>query len=877
MKDVVTTQLSRINFVDLAGSEALSYEFGTKQQEETKSINLSLLALRHVITSLATKESFIPYRESVLTRLLAPSLSMNSVTAILCTVNANEKHLAMTQGTLRFGNVSQSIVQKAQMNEFIRGKDGGVVYKDKIVETTLQIEDAKKMKVPKEYRPATITSMHVPTRQGNVHAWQAVPEDGSFNRYALCIHAFGTGCSGEDWSGVFNGLCHQGYKCLSLDMPGFGKTPGPRQTSRTERFDEAGGPMEIIYDAIDYLTEKVKSRKVIIVGWDWGAGMGMYACLGGYKNRVSALALYHPSWTDKIDLLHSIAQPVLLCWVPTDQLHLYSTGKRMAKVIPKSKLASLVLKAGKERNSEDVFSVLETTIVDWVEEIDKKIAGPKKVIRKPTPPPEPKPVVTPPPEGDDGASSDISDSESDDDDEDGSLSTQSSFLACLLSDPMAAAAAVTRGPMSRREAKKKVLPASFATSVPSDEDVPFAAFRSLVVAKDATQLRQLQDALLGRNDQGGNRPIALRICGALPTISPHTSWKDFTKSKIWNLDSQAFVAGALDFFEMRNTFARYPPGRRVFVKCANVCTDFLSPGFGGYVPDGSTFFTFKARISPKSTSSECVVILPDATGGSNHSEKTVKWSHVLEWNEGTRFPPGSQPSTIAFEDAIMCRYHGVITRAKVAQCAISIEPILHDLYHAYREWVSSRTTAAGEEVLRLQVKAVRKLWTCIDMIHHVQMGKDPKRLCVPDCGRLATYGQWHCHGMASVFAAFLLPFSRAIGLDVRYRDGFFMNGYSRDCADSCWNRVPRQSADHTWLEVTFFPSCVTYCCDPSFVNDEGILCDLDWAYSGSGHRFPVRNLTSSLPTERLPIDQSIFIDDGSQSALHVQESVILER
>lgn len=51
--DIFLLRLSELNLVDLAGSETLTYEFGDKQQSETKHINLSLTMLKTVITALS--------------------------------------------------------------------------------------------------------------------------------------------------------------------------------------------------------------------------------------------------------------------------------------------------------------------------------------------------------------------------------------------------------------------------------------------------------------------------------------------------------------------------------------------------------------------------------------------------------------------------------------------------------------------------------------------------------------------------------------------------------------------------------------------------------------------------------------------------------
>ena len=80
---------SEINLVDLAGSESLS-SGNTDRQRECKNINKSLLALSNVILDLSRQKSnskFISYRTSKLTRILQKSLSGNSKTLIICTIN----------------------------------------------------------------------------------------------------------------------------------------------------------------------------------------------------------------------------------------------------------------------------------------------------------------------------------------------------------------------------------------------------------------------------------------------------------------------------------------------------------------------------------------------------------------------------------------------------------------------------------------------------------------------------------------------------------------------------------------------------------------------------------------------------------------------
>lgn len=84
---VVTT--SYLNLVDLAGSERADQTGATGSRlKEAGSINKSLLSLSCVIQKLSQAEpdTFINYRDSKLTRILAASLGGNAMTAIICNV-----------------------------------------------------------------------------------------------------------------------------------------------------------------------------------------------------------------------------------------------------------------------------------------------------------------------------------------------------------------------------------------------------------------------------------------------------------------------------------------------------------------------------------------------------------------------------------------------------------------------------------------------------------------------------------------------------------------------------------------------------------------------------------------------------------------------
>ena len=113
------SKLSRIYFVDLAGSEKVAKtDVKGKQLEEAKNINKSLTALGMVINTLAEgkKGAHVPYRDSKLTRLLQDSLGGNSLTTLLIAASMCSYNDKETVSTLRFGQRAKAIKNKPKEN-----------------------------------------------------------------------------------------------------------------------------------------------------------------------------------------------------------------------------------------------------------------------------------------------------------------------------------------------------------------------------------------------------------------------------------------------------------------------------------------------------------------------------------------------------------------------------------------------------------------------------------------------------------------------------------------------------------------------------------------------------------------------------------------
>lgn len=119
-KDVETgtRRSGKLHFVDLAGSEKVGKTNVSGQQlEEAKMINKSLSALGMVINALTERQSFVPYRDSKLTRLLQESLGGNSQTTLVIACSMSSYNDVETLGTLRFGQRAKKIQNKPIVNQ----------------------------------------------------------------------------------------------------------------------------------------------------------------------------------------------------------------------------------------------------------------------------------------------------------------------------------------------------------------------------------------------------------------------------------------------------------------------------------------------------------------------------------------------------------------------------------------------------------------------------------------------------------------------------------------------------------------------------------------------------------------------------------------
>eukprot|EP00767_Chilomastix_cuspidata_P007740 gnl/Chilomastix_cuspidata/854.p1 GENE.gnl/Chilomastix_cuspidata/854~~gnl/Chilomastix_cuspidata/854.p1 ORF type:complete len:762 (-),score=207.15 gnl/Chilomastix_cuspidata/854:1206-3329(-) len=124
-KDTDVETKAQLYLCDLAGSEIASK---TKTQgqnlAEAGFINSSLTQLRRVVEAIVLNSTlkeprYIPFRDSILTRLLKQCLGGNSRTFIICCATPSELSSTETISTLRFGEIASKIVNTTEKQQNI--------------------------------------------------------------------------------------------------------------------------------------------------------------------------------------------------------------------------------------------------------------------------------------------------------------------------------------------------------------------------------------------------------------------------------------------------------------------------------------------------------------------------------------------------------------------------------------------------------------------------------------------------------------------------------------------------------------------------------------------------------------------------------------
>ncbi|XP_063844292.1 kinesin-like protein KIF21A isoform X1 [Scylla paramamosain] len=114
-----------LKLVDLAGAEGVGRAQSSGMQfTEGVNINKGLLCLGKVLAALSSSSGYVPYRESLLTRVLKDSLGGGTHTTMIACVNPSSNNVHETINTLRYAEQARNIKIKVYALSTIKKKEG---------------------------------------------------------------------------------------------------------------------------------------------------------------------------------------------------------------------------------------------------------------------------------------------------------------------------------------------------------------------------------------------------------------------------------------------------------------------------------------------------------------------------------------------------------------------------------------------------------------------------------------------------------------------------------------------------------------------------------------------------------------------------------
>eukprot|EP00927_Polykrikos_kofoidii_P049380 TRINITY_DN43444_c0_g1_i1.p1 TRINITY_DN43444_c0_g1~~TRINITY_DN43444_c0_g1_i1.p1 ORF type:complete len:973 (+),score=143.50 TRINITY_DN43444_c0_g1_i1:171-2921(+) len=768
--------------------------------DASKAINGSLLVLARVIAKLTQdggqRASHVPFRDSKLTVLLRDCLGGNCRTSLITTLLAsNEEEAART---LRFA--SRATYVENMLEKESKDRERELAAQQREVEEE-QLDAAREAVERLEVVDGLLM---VPSRAGlvacNLYGGNRVE-----GRVVLLLH----GCPGDsrnlEWMAA--ALRPAGFTPIGVDQPGFGGSSAlTARPCHSSRSCDEGGPVDVLLDVLNYFGVK----KACVFGYDWGGGIAI-SFASKFPKRTARLVLFHAMYNETpAGELARLNVSVDLLWVKTDQFHPLKLGKQLDKRLKTSVLTVMDVGRFDPKTYSSQYPKAQARMVEKCIAafegatgsssspqgaaaapvvLPKAAARPASGRRAPSRGEAPTSGVPPRASSCSGASS-ASSAGSD-------MSADDGWTTGEEEDP--ARRSQKRVVRGCADAGARLLAeAEQAGSNPS----PAVAGAWLRRAFEAQALPYLYACYLGRGSVSA-RPLLTRMFAALPQLEPGLGSEDLVAGGLWQPEEAELLSVHVSPGVL--TSPRYFPGRRVAVGSRCV-SPLVADGLRALPPSaGEGRFEVRTPLARivAARGPDIVVRIETVVGGDTFRELVVPRSRLAEQNNPTIFKPTRCGRGIVLEDGVRCNWSSALMRARLAELSVALAAVVQRL-PARAEVKPGEISTEGDSCLFLQREAVKVFRRHLN-VTCLYDGVDRQRFSTGDAEKLMTFGCCHCHGLTSIMAAALLPFSQLLGIDVRYTGGF----HAQDSDLEVNNDVER----HQWLELTFRPSMQTFVCD----------------------------------------------------------------
>ena len=305
-----------LHIVDLAGSERVKRSGASgKTLEQAAAINTSLAALVRVVRACVQPDcQHIPYRDSLLTRVLRDAIGGESMTVMIACTSPAADSASETERTVRFAATATHVRNAGDSDEFEEVPVMGAKEESTIAVAAERTASA--------FGAGGSCTVPAKGSQPALHCRGVDAPDASPTTPTLVLlHYYAEGASNDMWeASTFAAANAAGVRVIAPSFPGWGQSGGSKQSAKADPagFNSKGGAVETVTHLLDHFG----ARKAVLLGFDWGGGVALQYALEK-ANRVSGVVFWNGSYRE-LDALKPLCRmrvPLACCrhedeWFP---------------------------------------------------------------------------------------------------------------------------------------------------------------------------------------------------------------------------------------------------------------------------------------------------------------------------------------------------------------------------------------------------------------------------------------------------------------------------------------------------------------------------------------------------------------------------------